>query len=253
MIRRIFIAAIGLVICTAIVVHAEPFEGNTTIESVNKAQYLLERKIYLNHPLTFYCGSRFAASKKISNHKNYIPVKDSKRANRIEWEHIVPVSLFGRSFDEWREGHPECLNSKGKPYYGRSCARKTSIQFRHMESDMYNLVPVIGELKALRSNYGYAMIPGETRAFGECDLEIENRKVEPPEDIRGDIARTYFYMDAAYPDRGIISKKNKEMFDAWNQEDPVSYWECKRAKKIERQQRNENPFVKWACKEKSRW
>jgi deoxyribonuclease-1 len=33
-------------------------------------------------------------------------------------------------------------------------------------------------------------------------MEIEDRKAEPPLNIRGDIARTYIYMDSAYPGRG---------------------------------------------------
>jgi deoxyribonuclease I len=71
-------------------------------------------------------------------------------------------------------------------------------------------------LTALRSNYSFAMIPGEKRKFGKCDMEIEGRKAEPPPDKRGHIARTYFYMDWAYPGHGIISKKNRKLFEAGN-------------------------------------
>lgn len=253
MIKRISMAIPWLLVCMAFSADADSIEGNTTIESFKKAQYLLERKVYHNHRVSFYCSSEFGADKQITDRSGYIPKTDNKRANRIEWEHVVPVRVFGRSFEEWRKGHPECINSKGRPYYGPACARKTSVQFRQMESDMYNLVPVVGELKGLRSSYSFAMIEEENRAFGECDIEIENRKIEPRPDIRGDIARTYFYMDAAYPDRGILSKRNKELLEEWNREDPVSYWECRRAKRIQRQQRNENPFVKWACKESLKW
>jgi len=105
----------------------------------------------------------------------------------------------------------------------------------------------VGEINGLRSNYSYAMIPGEKREFGNCDMEIENKKVEPRQEIRGDIARTYFYMDWAYPGHGIISKKNRDLFDAWDKEDPVDAWECERCKRIGKIQGNENPFVKKAC------
>jgi deoxyribonuclease-1 len=57
-----------------------------------------------------------------------------------------------------------------------------------MESDLYNLVPAIGEINGLRSNYSFAMIPGEKREFGTCDMEIENRKAEPRPEVRGNIA-----------------------------------------------------------------
>ncbi|WP_278186257.1 endonuclease [Desulfobacter hydrogenophilus] len=31
--------------------------------------------------------------------------------------------------------------------------------YRYIQRDMYNLVPAIGQVNALRSNYSYAMIP----------------------------------------------------------------------------------------------
>lgn len=138
--------------------------------------------------------------------------KSAKRARRLEWEHVVPAQAFGQSFKEWRSGHPKCVNKKGKPFKGRNCARKVAVPFRYMEADLYNLYPAIGEVNGLRSNYSMAMIPGEKRAFGSCDVEIEGNKFEPRPDIRGDIARTYFYMDKAYPGRGIISRKNRKLF-----------------------------------------
>jgi deoxyribonuclease I len=83
-----------------------------------------------------------------------------------------------------------------------------------MEADLYNLQPAITEVNSPRLNYSMAMIDGEPRQFGSCDLEIEDRKIEPRPDIRGVIARTYFYMDAAYPGRGVISEKNRKLFEA---------------------------------------
>ena len=74
-------------------------------------------------------------------------------------------------------------------------------------------------------------------------------QTDPPPDKRGNIARTYFYMDWAYPGRGVISKKNKKLFKAWDEEDPVDEWECERGRRIEGIQGNENPFVRKACEE----
>ena len=55
------------------------------------------------------------------------------------------------------------------------------------------------------------------------------------------------YMDSAYPGRGIISKKNRKLFEAWNKIDPVDGWECDRAKRIERIQGNRNDVVIGNC------
>jgi deoxyribonuclease-1 len=56
-------------------------------------------------------------------------------------------------------------------------------------------------------------------------MEIERKKAEPRPEIRGDIARSYFYMNDAYPGKGIISKKNRKLFKAWDKADPVDAWE----------------------------
>ena len=69
-----------------------------------------------------------------------------------------------------------------------------------MYADIYNLFPTIGEVNKNRKNFGMSIIKGEKMEFGKCDFEIENNKVEPREEIRGIIARTYFYMDFAYPE-----------------------------------------------------
>ena len=116
-----------------------------------------------------------------------------------------------------------------------------------MQADMYNLYPAIGEVNGRRSNYSMAIIKGEKREFGGCDVEIKNQQIEPRESIRGEIARTYLYMDSAYPGRGIISKKNRKLFESWDKSDPVDQWECERAQMIEEKQGNKNKIVRLKC------
>ena len=106
---------------------------------------------------------------------------------------------------------------------------------------MDNLQPAVGELNADRSNYHYGIIPGEPREYGACDFEVEGKLAEPKEDIRGDIARTYFYMEDTYGVR--ISDKQRKLFEVWNRQDPVSEWERIRAERIEKIQGNKNKFI----------
>ncbi|MBW2186709.1 MAG: endonuclease [Deltaproteobacteria bacterium] len=217
--------------------------GNTQSQSFNKAKKILLKEIYADQHETFYCRSEFDQSKSITHTNGYQPQKKGKRAYRLEWEHIVPAHAFGQSFPAWRNGNPSCIDSKGKSFKGRRCAGKVSIEYRYMQADMHNLVPAIGELNGRRSNYSFAMLTGESREFGTCDMEIRDRKAEPPPEVRGDIARTYFYMDAAYPNRGIISKKNRKLFEAWDRQDPIDAWERERSQRVEAIQGNANPFV----------
>jgi deoxyribonuclease-1 len=61
------------------------------------------------------------------------------------------------------------------------------------------------------------------------------------------------YMDAVYPGHGIISNKNRKLFDAWDKQDEIDAWECQRAKRIENIQGNENPFVEKVCIREGLW
>ena len=112
-----------------------------------------------------------------------------------------------------------------------------------MEADLYNLQPTIGEVNGDRKHYSMATLEGEPRAYGACDVEISDRKIEPRPQIRGDIARTYFYMNWAYPGRGIVGKKRRKLFEAWDAADPVDAWEFERTQRIAGIQGNVNPFV----------
>ncbi len=219
------------------------------MSSFSKAKKAL-RKVYGPNARSFYCDCELSDDLKSPDFEvcGYQPKKDNKRARRVEWEHVVPAHAFGKSVDAWRFGHADCVNRKGRAFKGRNCARKVSLQFRHMEADMHNLVPAIGEVNGLRSNYSMAMIEGEPRNFGACDLEIANRKVEPRPEVRGDIARIYEYMATAYPGRGIISAKNRRLFEAWSLADPVDRPECLRAQAIAAIQGNANSVLVTACR-----
>lgn len=229
---------------------AEIQTGNTTNDSFNKSKQLLHSVIYKDAASRqdIYCGCRYDEKKEVDfNSCGYKPEKDNKRAHRIECEHAVPAEAFGQSFKEWREGHPDCVDNRGKSFKGRKCAEKVNPEYRRMQADMYNLYPAVGEVNGLRSNYSMAMIPGNQYRFGGCRTKIEDRKIEPRPEVRGEIARTYFYMERAYPGHGIISNKNQKLFQAWDKADPVDEWECERAGRIAKIQGNLNLVVDQAC------
>ena len=219
---------------------------NTTITSFSKSKQYLA-KVYKDNLITLYCGCSFKGKTPVFSSCGYIPKKDNKRANRIEWEHVVPAYVFGIFFSEWTVGHPKCVKKNGKKYKGRRCASKVNREFKRMEADMFNLFPAIGEVNGLRSNYPMTIIEGEERQFGKCDVEIKRGKVEPRDEVRGEIARTYMYMDSVYPGKGIISNQNRSMFEEWNRSDPADEWECERARRIEKIQGNRNEIVLDNC------
>ena len=198
--------------------------------------------IYKNNKTTFYCGCTYNNKKRIDlNSCNYIPRKNKKRAKRLEWEHVVPAYHFGNARACWRE--KLCTKKNGKKYKGRRCCKKIDPIFKQMEADLHNLVPAIGEVNGDRSNFKFTMIEGEQRRYGNCDVEIDfkAKDIEPKPDIRGNIARTYFYMNKRY--KMPISKKQRKLFDIWNKLDTVDNWERKRNKLIESVQGNRNSFI----------
>ncbi|NCO71588.1 MULTISPECIES: endonuclease [Shewanella] len=220
--------------------------GNTSNDSFNKAKKMLEREVYQDHRVTIYCGAKFDAKKNIESPEGFVTTTHLKRAKKVEWEHVVPAENFGRAFSEWRDGHNECVDSKGKPFKGRKCAEKMNKEYRYMQADMHNLFPAIGAVNALRSNYNFTMLPAAKSDFGSCDMRIDDRKAQPPIAARGTIARTYMYMEQTYP-KYKMSKQQSQLMQVWDKQDPVTRWECKRSKRIEKLQGNANKIVDSRC------
>lgn len=231
----ILIALIGLLPGLALAA------GNESGNGFSKAKKELAR-MYGDHRITFYAGCEYGKKGHVDGKScGYKARKNEKRGRKIEWEHVVPAWAFGHDLQCWQ--NRVCSNSKGKLYKGRKCCGTTDAKFRAMESDMHNLVPAIGELNGDRSNFRYGMIAGETRSYGRIDFEVDfkQRVAEPAEQIRGDIARTYFYMEKTYGFK--IGKKDSRLFEVWDRQDPVDAWELERSRRIAAIQGNSNPFV----------
>ena len=219
--------------------------GNTSNDSFAQAKKMLSQ-VYADHRVTFYCGAIYDEHGNVTLPEGFATPKHEKRAAKIEWEHSLPAENFGQTFEEWRTGSDECVH-EGKPFKGRKCAEKANIEYRYMQADMYNLYPAIGAVNALRSNFNYAVLPGEASTFGVCEMKIADRKAEPPDRARGQIARTYLYMQDAYGPRYRMSHQQEQLMEAWDRQYPVDQWECTRAKRIEAWQGNKNKFIEEAC------
>jgi deoxyribonuclease-1 len=216
-----------------------------SISSFRQAKKLAA-KVYADHRESFYCGCNFNKKKLVDAEScGYSPRKSAKRGKRIEWEHIVPAHAFGHSRQCWREpsAFAACHRNNGKILSGRKCCNKVDPVFRAMAADLYNLAPAVGELNGDRANFSFGMLNKERRAYGSCDFEVDfkRRTAEPPPEVRGDIARTYFYFQQTYGLR--ISKKQRRLFEIWNRNDPVDRWEHTRALRIEKIQGNQQHFV----------
>jgi len=242
----------GLIL-TALLLQGASAASNTRNESYPKAKRALEQRVYFDHRETLYCKATFNRHKRISLPDGFTTPSDWNRARRVEWEHVVPAENFGRDFVEWKFGSEACVGGKGQ-FRGRHCAERTNREFRFIQADMYNLFPAIGAVNKIRSNYRFTEFPAGTRSlFGSCPMKIQGREVEPPDYAKGEVARAALYMQWAYPKRVDLGQKQSELMRRWNERFAVSAWECRRAKRIEALQGNENPFVKEPCLKAGLW
>lgn len=213
------------------------FERDTVNRSFAKTKSVLTSHKGLQRT-SFYCGCLILRrGKKLEpdvQNCGVVARKNQQRFSRLEWEHIVPASLFGGQRSCWKRG-------------GRQECSKTDQVFRDMEADPHNLVPVIGELSADRSNFAFGNISGERREYGSCDFEVSfaEKIAEPATDIRGDIARMYLYMIYQY---GVkVSESSLKLMWDWDASDPVDRRECRRHKVNKDIKGDANPFIAKFC------
>lgn len=204
---------------------------------------ILGRVIWSEHPYTFYCGCKFDSHLAIGfNECGYVP-QNSKRSKRVEWEHLVPAAWLGKQRACWRE--PLCESKRGKKFKGRNCCEKKDPAFNKAYSDLYNLVPAIGEVNAARKDYRFGMLEDNrsNQYLEGCNMVINDRNhvVDPPDRVKGMIARAHLYMADTYEFR--LSTKQKSMYIKWNKAYPPSPWELRWAEKVNQIQGNQNDYI----------
>lgn len=201
------------------------------------AKVLAKEHVYFDQTEngTFYCGCSYTFMGKSGGRVDldscgYEVRKNQNRAQRIEWEHIVPASNFGRARQCWQEG-------------GRKNCVKNDPVFAVMEADMHNLTPSIGEVNGDRSNYNFSQFNASSNQYGQCNFKVDfkSRLAEPRDEVKGQIARTYFYMFDRY--NLSMSTQQQRLLVAWDRQYPVSKWELERNRRIAKQMGHDNPFV----------
>ncbi|MNN82298.1 Nuclease NucM precursor [compost metagenome] len=94
-----------------------------------------------------------------------------------------------------------------------------------------------------RGNYSFSWLPPQPRQYGACPMVIDfkARKAMPRPQVRGMIARTYFYMSDRYGLR--LSKQDRQLFTAWSKQYPVENWERQRNQMVGCVMGWGNPYV----------
>ena len=215
----------------------------------DNAKVIAKESIYSDKKTTFYCGCDFTFMGKSGGRIDlascgYKPRSEGNlnRAERLEWEHVVPASNFGKARQCWQNG-------------GRENCQKTDPVFNVMEANLHNLVPSVGEVNGDRSNYNFGLVQNSTDEYGACDFKVDskNRTAEPPDAIKGEVARIYFYMHDRFDMR--MSAQQQRLLMAWAAKYPPSVWEIERDKRIAKIMGHNNAFVtgerKWTLNHKN--
>ncbi|MEH2922530.1 deoxyribonuclease I [Samsonia erythrinae] len=217
------------------------FSASAPAQNINHFSQAKAAAVKINRdaPGSFYCGCKITWQGKKGTPDlascGYQVRKNKQRANRIEWEHVVPAWQFGHQRQCWQDG-------------GRKNCSSDSV-YRKMENDLHNLQPAIGEVNGDRGNAMYGQWNHGASQYGQCEMKVDfkNNLAEPPARARGQIARTYFYMRDRYALR--LSNQQTRLFEAWNKLYPVTQWECTRDRHIAKKQGNHNPYVQQACQQ----
>lgn len=203
------------------------------------------RLLWADHRETLYCHCPYDKHGNILYRQCEYQPEDTRRARRIEWEHVVPASWFGHDRACWSK--PLCKTKKGKRYKGRNCCEKIDPEFREMYTDLHNLVPVIGELNNARGAYKFGALRDKislsSSPYAACGIIISDhdKTMEPCDEDKGLIARVVLYMHSQY---GIVVKPHeKEMFLRWNQAYPPTYWEQTWNERVRYVQNKDNIYI----------
>ncbi|MBE0485529.1 endonuclease [Marinobacter sp.] len=112
-------------------------------------------------------------------------------------------------------------------------------RYRQISSDLHNIVPVRTRVEMRRRSVRYEDLGHSVRS-DECGIRESAQFFEPPEQVKGDVARTVAYMVDTY---GLPWIGATSVFQSWNELDPPDDKELTRHREIAELQGNENPFV----------
>lgn len=191
-------------------------KGHPPFDKFYSSKKEIAKHLHKN-PYTFYSNCKIEFSGRGKFHPdlrscNYKSRGNSKRARRIEFEHIFPVSWAKKQFGCWSNG-------------GRTNCRNTDAAFRVLEADPVNLVPSVGEINGDRSNYRYAELTDgfDYGTNGKIYYSKESRKFMPPHEKKGWVARVHLYMMETYNIK--LSGSYEKLMHAWAKL-PATQEEC---------------------------
>jgi endonuclease I len=182
-------------------------------------------------------------------------------SNSTNYRHGSDTGSYKKEGDSYNREHsvPQSWFSKASP----------------MKSDIVHVVPTDGYVNNRRSSYPFGEVGNVTYQSNNGYSKLGSSKTagysgtvfEPNDEIKGDIARIYFYMVTCYEDRctgwsgGIFTsskypgliKWTLDMMMRWSKLDPVDERETARNNAVFAVQSNRNPYVDYPGLEDYVW
>jgi len=176
----------------------------------------LARVIYLDDKVSYYNNCRYYYDKTSCLSKTLIESCSDATALHVEFRRLIPASFFAK--DRVCMTQKICTSMRGVTYSGERCCRKTDKAYQVMESDVFNIIPVI-------------------------NTYID----EIPKDRRGDVARVYLYYNSKY---GVqLSEEEHFKYYRWHTSDKPDKRECSIYKSTKKLQKHENIWLEKGCRD----
>jgi len=226
----------GLIICTSIAANEQDLA-----------------KIYADFPQTFFCSCQFEAEKMQLLENNCLgqELLSSPFAEKVRWASLIPAHEFSNDLQCWHEpeSFSECRNNDGGNFLSpQSCCRKVSEEYRIRESNLHNLIPVMAKIDKQRQNLSFSQVYNTESPYSACNLKLDPRarKIEPKDNLKGDIARIFFYFESLGYIR--LSHRARPLMEIWDMKDPVNDSECMLHDKKAALSGLKNPYVANRCR-----
>ena len=185
----------------------------TVIRDYNDARnnYFYDQLYIGNTGESLYCGINRPIFDNVGKHRSL--------------EHVMPA--------DWMAEHFGCDN--------RDC---DNVEYKHAEGDLHNLWLAVKSINSSRRDHLFGEIDGENR-FAYCpDFErtygSSPAYIEPRNSVKGNIARSLFYMHDEY---GFDLKGMLPMLKKWNRLDKPNEHEHWRNDRIFKLQGTRNKFI----------
>ena len=187
----------------------------TRIANYTDAKELFFSELYNSYGETFYCRE-----------------KTNNAGGTIKGFMVNIELIYDRN---WMIDYLECTNTT-------EC-RKKNKRFSRMESDLHNMFPVVTMANISRASKRFSMSE-DNDGFSDktCYFDRKRQEIEPPDAVKGDVARSIFYMSIEY-NLPIALGGELELFKLWNHFDPPSAEDKLRNDLIERLQGTRNKFI----------